>query len=497
MWNLRTNSPLFFPVLVLALLFSLTAAQASAGAGSPSRSIHGWAHCDGKTDDNAGVAAAFAAAQNGAFTLVVDCPVFIHVGTDIRRPIYIDNGITVQFANNGLITVDNADIPAFVIANSENIHLLGWRVEYAGGLPVARNWTGYYDNGTFKPGKWPSTQFSDDALTSWLRTHRNINLGQPGPWMGLTNTAAIFYIVGTSRNIEVRDLKLFVPPNAKGSQFIPMAFSMTGTWKSNQTAVILKKTPITAEQFGVPNNLTFSDIDLDGYYMGWQGSVQNGVFEHIRAHRYGDLQDDEGGNTGGVGKWFAPPHLFYLNYGLNQPGLENRNIRISDVIDYGNRVGVARDRGGADPGSGFANSLKLGAFDSEVDGYKSYRPDGLFDLLSSTNLKISNVDATYDSSFLNGLYPAIRFPQAPYHNVTLENVQIVDKAATTKNGPIWGFYDPSSTDITFTNVKVILHQWGKPAPGPNPLKSLCPPFPQKGNKIDVQYIVSGQKQECH
>lgn len=484
----------FFLLLMLAIL---TAAQAFAA----SRSIRQWVHCDGKTDDDTGVAAAFEAAENGAFTLVVDCPVFIHVGMDVAHPIFIDNGTTVQFAANGLFTVDNADIPAFVIANSNNIHLLGWRVQYTGGLPVDRNtWTGYYQSGAFKPKFWPSTQFSDAALTQWLRSHRNINLVQAGPWAGLTNTASVFYIVGSSSNIEVRDMKLFVPPNAKGSHFIPMAFSMTGTWKSNQSTAISKKTAVTADQYAIPSNLTFSNIDLDGYYMGFQGNVQNAVFEHIRAHRYGDLQDDNGNNVGGIGKWFAPPHLFYLNYDLKLPGLENKNIRVLDVIDYGNRVGTARDKVGDPTSSGFANSLKIGAIGGEVDGYTSYRPDGLMDVLSSTNLKISNVTATYDSSFLNGLYPAIRFPQAPYHNVTLENVRLVDKSAVTREGPVWGFYNPSSTQITLSNVKITLHQWAPKTPaaaGQNPLKGLCPPFGGTGHSIDIQFTVGNQVQECH
>ncbi|HTZ89447.1 MAG TPA: hypothetical protein VMA71_03850 [Alloacidobacterium sp.] len=486
-WHSRYLS-LLFPVLLLAIRFPMAAnAQAS-----PTRSIHNWVRCDGKSDDNAGVTAAFAAAKNDAFTLVVDCPVFIHVGTDIRRPIFIDNGTTVQFTKNGLFKVDNADIPAFVIANSEKIRLLGWQVQYVGGLPIAKSWTGYYDNGAFIQGKaWPSSSFTDIALTQWLVKNRNIHFAQPAPWGGLTNTSAIFYFVGSTKNVEVRNLRMFVAPDAKGSHFIPMAFSLLGSWNSNQTMAITRATPINTAQYSVPSNLTFSDIDLDGYYMGWQGTLQNSLIEHVRAHRYGDLQDDQGGEVGGVGKWFAPPHLFYLNYDLKQTGLENRNIRILDVIDYGNRVGVARDKGGADPGSGFANSLKIGAFNSLVDGYQSYRPDGFLDLLASRNLTISNVQATYDSSFLNGLYPAIRFPQAPYQNVTLENITIVDKAPVPKQTPIWNTYSPQNSQVTMKNVRVTLNSWAK-APA-----SLCPHIAGvAGNKVDIQFIVSGHLQRC-
>jgi hypothetical protein len=502
------------PSVRLRLLFSVLAFMCVLShplfSQTGTRPIRNWVRCDGKTDDNAGVAAAFAAAKDNAFTLVVDCPVFIHVGIDIRRPIFIDNGTTVQFTGDGLFKVDNADIPAFVIANSVKIRLLGWRILYAGGLPIAKSWTGFEENGIFIAGKgWPSGAFTDGTLTEWMSTHRGLHFGQPGPWGGLTNTSAVFYIVGSTKDLEVRGLKMFVAPNAKGSQFIPMAFSSTGYWNNNQQNIV-KSTPVTPDRYSVPSNVTFSDIDLDGYYMGWQGSFQNALIEHVRAHRYGDLQDDQGQNPGGVGKWFAPPHLFYLNYDSKNPGLENLNIRILDVIDYGIRAGVARDLGGSDTQSGYANSLKIGGINCEVDGYKSYRPDGFMDVLTSNGLKISNVEATYDSSFLNGVYPAIRFPQPPYRNVTFENITLIDKAPIPKQTPIWGVFSPVNSGVVMRNVRVVLNgpvippsntspglkAAATPAPGAKPI-NLCPPMAGSNNKLDIQYTVAGRVQQCH
>jgi hypothetical protein len=136
--------------------------------------------------------------------------------------------------------------------------------------------------------------------------------------------------------------------------------------------------------------------------------------------------------------------------------------------------------------------------DSEVNGYKSYRPDGLLDLLTSTNLTISNVDATYDSSFLNNIYPAVRFPQAPYDHLTLENITLVDKAASTRQTPIWGTYNASNTQIT--NVKVTINQLAQAATnGPKAYAGLCPPLKGSNNKMDIQYTVSGTKyvQKCN
>jgi len=485
-------------ILVLVVLFPSMIDVAHAQTSSAkSRSIRSWVHCDGKTDDAAGVTAAFAAAKNGAFTLTVDCPVFIHVGTDIHRPIYIDNETTVQFTKNGLFKVDNVQVPAFVIANSSKIRLLGWSLQYTGQLPVDPHIAGYYDNGTLVGDKThqPAPVFNDRGLTPWLAANRGIHFVQAAaPWSGYTNTSAIFFLVGGVKDLEVRNLRVFVAPQAKGSQFIPMVFSSIASYNGNQTAS--HQVPMTSQFYSIPSNVTFSNIDLDGYYMGWQGSFQNAVFEHIRAHRYGDLQDDQGGTVGGVGKWFAPPHLFYLNYNPTQTGLENRNIRVTDVIDYGIRVGTARDKGGSDPGSGYANSLKIGGIDVVVDGYKSYRPDGFLDLLTSKNLKISNVDATYDSSFLHDIYPAIRLPQAPYQQVTFENFHIVDRAAVSKQSPIWGSLNAQNSQFIITNVLVTLNSWAQ-ASGPKGLASVCTTFKGAGSQVDIQFSIGGHIQKCN
>lgn len=492
--SLLTKLWLLFSMLALVCSFSFSA-QAD------SRSIRTWVHCDGKTDDEAGVTTAFAAAKGGAFTLVVDCPIFIHVGTDIRRPIYIDDGTTVQFTAAGLFKVDNIQIPAFLLVNSTKVRLLGWRVQFVGELPIAQHIGSYYNNNSPVQGTHtdPSSAFTDQALTQWVTAHRGIHfIHTRAPWPGSTDTSAVFLLMGNTNDVEFRDFKMFVAPDARGSQFMPMAFASILGGNNNATLAHQGPgSPDSSGQFSVPNHIVFSNIDLDGYYMGWQGSYQDTLFEHIRAHRYGDLQDDQGGEVGGAGKWFAPPHLFYLNYDPKSQ-VKNRQIRILDVIDYGNRVGVARDRGGSDPGSGFINSLKIGAIDSEVDGYKSYRPDGLLDLLTSTNLKISNVDATYDSSFLNNIYPAVRFPQAPYDQVTLENITLVDKAAATRQTPIWGTYNASNSQVI--NVKVTINQLAQAATnGPKAYVGLCPPWKGSNNKVDIQYIVSGAKyvQKCN
>lgn len=441
------------------------------------RSIRGWAKCDGTTDDALGVANAFAAAKNDAFPIVVDCPVRIHVGNDITRPIFIDSGTTVTFSGNGKFIVDNIGIPAFVLANSHRVTLLNWIVQYDASLPITSNKT--------------AGQFNDVTMKKWMAKNRRINYVGANPlWGGPTDLSAIFLVKGSSSVLTVDKMRLFVPSTATGNRFIPMCFGFIAGERDGTT--IRRDSPYTKTLFTVPIGLLFTNIEIDGSYFGFQGNVQNTTFRHIRSHRYADLQDAQGKNVGGIGKWFAPPHLFYLNYlTTGDPALFNTNIGVYDTVDYGNRVGVARDRGGSDTISGYANSLKIGGVNVTVDQYTSFRPDGLMDVLPSNGLKISNVNATYNSVFLNNLFPGIRFPAAKYHNVAIKNVTLSDLAPTSTMNPLRGNNDASNTNISFTNTVLKLKAWkGTRAPDYSPTIAGTPVyFAGRGNNIKLTTII--------
>jgi hypothetical protein len=429
------------------------------------KSISGWVSCSGTSDDTAGIKEAFAAARNGAFTLVVDCPVKMVVGMDITRPVFIDNGTTVEFSGSGQITVDNVFIPAFVIANSSNITLTNWNVLYNASLPVDPAVDGYVLNGQFisNSNTQPGNAFNDVEVTNWLAANRNIVFDSSrgtvkSSWAGSTNECAVFLISGDSANVSVTGMQLAVPAGAGGNRFIPVAFSMNLNFKSNQT--VNSATPMTSQYFAVPHLLTFSGITLDGTYMGWVGGATNSVFQNIQSNRYGDLQDANGENVGGLNKWFAPPHLFYLSwYSVPDTALLNSNIKISNVVDNGIRVGLARDKGGSDSISGYALSLKISCITCSVDTYTSKRPDGFMDVLVSSGLTVSNVSATYDSSFLNNVYPGWRFPSEPYKNLTFTNISLSDTAASSVQPPIGNAGMASNDTLVFSNVKVGLQKW--------------------------------------
>jgi hypothetical protein len=442
---------------------------ANAAAGAETKSIDNWVSCKGTTDDTAGVAKALAAAANGAFTLSVDCPVNIKIGTDIARPLFIDSGTTVQFTGAGKFIVDNIQIPAFVIADSSQITLTNWNVEYDASMPVNAN-IGYTTNGQFNSGK-AGNAFNDTTLTQWLAKNRGITFGSASGtvhshWAGTTNACAVFFITGDSSFVNITGLHLGVPAAAGGDHFVPVGFALGMNFKADQS--VSSSTPMTNQYVAIPHDLTFANVTFDGTYMGWVGGVRNSTFTNIVSLRYGDLQDADGKNIGGIGKWFAPPHLFYFNYTVGgDPALFNSNLQFEHIADHGLRVGKARDLGGSDSTSGYADSLKLGCVTCSVDDYQSFRPDGFMDVLASNGLTVSNVTATYNSAFTNNIYPGWRFPTTGYQNVTFKNVSMKDLAAVTTAGPISNANATGNQNLVFTNVQVGLNKWG-PSQAPFP-----------------------------
>ncbi len=474
------------------------------------RHIKEWVHCDGKADDWAGVVQAFDAAKNNAFSLQVDCPVFIHVGMDIARPIFVDNGTYVIFTDGGQFIVDNALVPSFVITDSTNIVFANWKVKYVGTVPMNYHTDGYYNNGVWIPGDAsPAGFFNDRTRTTWLKEHRGIKFLHTGAvWVGPTNLSALVFIEGDSQNVTVVNMTVTVPPDAPPNKFMPMVFSFTPGYKSNVTAVPPPPPPANDSNItdyapletiiATPSNLTFSNITLDGYYMGFQGTLQNGTFNNITALRYSDLQDSNGGTVGGVNAWLAPPHLFYFNGRQTSaydpyndhydPVLNLHNITITHVHDNGPHVGT-----GVRTVGGFDNSLKISGVNVLVDDYFSNRPDGLLQIYQCNGMKLSNITAVYDSSFLKGLYPGgMIFPNAGYYqNLTLENVTMIDTAAIPQSVPVGGNNNPhwslGNEHIKFKNVTANLKQLPQDS-SRQPITNLQPII--TGTDIDASVTVN-------
>lgn len=492
-----------FAAIALAAIAAGLAPCAPASAAAPGRSISEWVSCTGTDDDTSGAIQAFAAARNNAFTLIVDCPVRLHSGLAIDRGIFIDNGTTVQFTGRGKFFVDNMFHPAFVIANSSEITLTDWIVEWDGEVPVNPDFGGYELAGRFVASAGqtqPAAAFNDLVLSAWLTANRSIKFDETqgwvkSVWVGGVNPAAVFFITGDSTNLVVSGLRLSVPSTAGANAFMPMAFSLSPNWNSDQT--VNAKTPSTSQHQSVPQWITFSNISLDGILMGWQGTLRNSTFEAINSARYGDLQDASGRNVGGIGKWFPPPHLFYLNYDTGgDEALFNSNLHFTGVLDAGPRLGVARDTGGGDPQSGYAASLKLGCWNCSVDNYGSLRPDGFMDVLPSKNLSVSNVFASFDSGFLNNLYPAgIRFPGSGYTYVTFQKMTLQDTASSTTESPLGNASSPTNSGLVFSKVEVDMTRWaGDDLPLPTlagATNSAALTLEMSAQSLQVSYLLNG------
>jgi hypothetical protein len=485
------NHPRRLAHLAIVLALCLCAVTPRAFAGG-SRSISEWVTCDGTTDQTSGAMAAFAAARNQAFTLVVDCAIHLDSALAVDRGIFIDNGTTVQFTRAGKFFVNNMFHPAFVIANSSNISLLDWNVEWDGSVPVNPNFGGYTLNGQWvavSGSVQPAAGFNDVVLTNWLENNRGIKFDASqgwikSIWVGGINPAAVFFITGDSSKVVISGMNIRVPAAAGGNGFMPVAFSTSANWKSNQTVTAL--TSETAQYAAVPQLLTFKNIILDGTLMGWQGNLKYSKFDTITSERYGDLQDADGNNVGGIGKWFPPPHLFYLNTQAADPNLANHGISLVNINDKGMRIGVARDKGGSDSHSGYAASIKLSCMTCSIMNYTSRRPDGFLDLETTSSLTVNVAFASFDSTFLNNLYPpGIRFPSTGYTYVNFQNVAFIDNAAATLQGPFGNATSPTNHSVDMSNFQVYLTNWvGSNLPVPKIVGTT--------NDIDLNFSMSGQ-----
>ena len=388
--------------------------------------------------------------------------------------LFRSNDTTVEFTGAGKFIVNNLFEPAFVIANTSNVTLTDWNVEYAASMPVSLVTNGYIQGGVYhqRTGGNGSGIFNDIILSSWLAKNRGIDFVD-GPthgiwsnWLGSVNTSAIFYISGETTNVKVTGLKLYSANANEPSDYVPFGFMFGENFKSNQSVTVdtVKYNAANAsDAFAIPTGITFDNVNLDGIIMGFQGTTNDATFSNITAEHVSDLQDSAGNNVGGEGQNFPPPHLFYLNYAFDgDPKLANNGIAISNVNEVGPRMGKVRPGGG-----GYADSLKLGCNDCTVDGYNTNRKDGFMDTLTSSNLKVSNVVATYDSSFVDEYenWPGWRWPGGgttpSYKNISFTNVSLTDLAAATVGAPLSNANMAGNANISFTDVNIVVQSWTK------------------------------------
>ena len=129
-------------------------------------------------------------------------------------------------------------------------------------------------------------------------------------------------------------------------------------------------------------------------------------------------------------------------------------------------------------------------------GCSSSRLDGFNDVLTSSGLTVTNVTASFNSSFLNGVYPGWRWPGRGYHNITYRNVTLTDVATSAAHHPMDGATctaansGDANSNIVFDGVQLVVNAWTDPLNPENFLGIVQPVLNQGADSIRTYRITS-------
>jgi hypothetical protein len=386
--------------------------------------------------------------------LYLNCPVFVHVGYDPTKPVFIHSGTTVTCGPLGKFLVDNNTIAEFVMQNAKGVSFTGCQFQYVGALAINNAVAPYYG----VAGRFNDTQMKADLVAQGY----SFSNGGSSYWAGPTNAAAMFVIRGSTTATFTNNW-FGVVPGTNASKFIPVVFSIDPQWKC--CTVTTNGNPATATTANAPV-VTYDANVFDGTYMGWTGTGGSNTITNHRSYRYSDLQAADGSNAGGCSNpgsgacWLAPPHHVYLQGG--DPSLNAANT-LAVISDFGPYVGGVIRR---PAGSGTLLSLKLElTHGSSVTGYFTARPDGCEDVIANwagaANGSINGFVCIYDSTVATADGKPIwgmRFPSAnPYVGVTFSNYIISDTAASPVHFPVSNMYG-NNNGVTFgPNFTIYQH----------------------------------------
>lgn len=361
--------------------------------------------------------AALQAALNLKQPLVVDCLANCVMGSDTTKGIFVPDGSDVTFTPQGQLNVDNAGFPALCFMHAAGIWR-GTRIKYTGSLGVATPSSG---------GTW-----TNGPAKNYLSAHgyNTVFSGVGGTyWAGPTNPCAILDIRGAA-NMVFQGGKIFVDDGVTADRFAPVAFGFNAAYMPGE--ICSPGAPLS-----VPN-VNLSGWELDGALMGHVGGGGNVVLTNMTRKRYADLQDATGGNVGGIGNWFAPPHWFYLQGSPANPMC----ITGQNWVDRGVFCGSPLRR---TVGSGYMHSVKIELCNgSSLDGLYLDCPDGGLGILANGSLvggTIKNARVIADLSVvdLNGKQAStggIFFPSAHVYPAMDIRVSIRNAVPGWPNGPV-------------------------------------------------------------
>lgn len=245
----------------------------------------------GLIDSRAAIVAAFAAYAGTKTEIIVDTPIYIAIGTDYTKSIFVPSNVNVRFTGSGLLYVDNIGTPVFVFENSSNSTFINAKFVYLAnfGLPACLP--------TLSPFN-PQSQINTIAISNYLVANFGNTFTSGGTPISATttNNCTLIMIRGASNNLSFIGGSATVPAGVPSSNFIPMVFSLTPEWNANLTG-ITSGTTVTTANSTIPSNVTISGWTFDGTYMGIQGGAQNLVVRDLVSLRYSVLQDGTSGSV--------------------------------------------------------------------------------------------------------------------------------------------------------------------------------------------------------
>ncbi len=433
----------------------------------------------GTTDSRAAVQAALNAVAGTSKTLVWDCPVYINIGENASAPIFVASNTNVEFSPTGLCLSDGLGLPTFCFVNAHDCTWKDVRFQYCAGTAPSANGIGSaYSYGALAaptgassgPTITAASNFNGAALTTYLSTNfgNTFSSGGTALWSGPSNASAAFLIRGNSYRLFFTGSRsrAFVADGLAACYFIPTVVTMDAQWNAGLTG-ITSSTVSTSANSTCPSEIYFDNWTLDGVSMGFVGNPVSWQARNLVSLRYSDIQDAAGGNVGGTGTPFSPPHLIYTS-----SHLVGCQTKLYDVYDAGVYVGTATRRSTS---SGYINSLKCSpGNNSFVDGYKSLRPDGGFDVVTDSFTAggtFKNMYVQHDTSQGGGNF-AIRFPASPPLIQCNIEMEALDIAAVPQQFSIDGDGTLANTGCNL-KFKVTAQDWpntgayasGYPGPG--------------------------------
>jgi hypothetical protein len=370
--------------------------------------------------------AALQAAFNLKQPLVVDCLANCVMGTDYTKSIFVPDGSDVTFAPGGQINVDNAGFPAINF-----LHVAGtWRgtrVKYTGSLGIAPATAG---------SAWTQGPAKNYLIQNGFNTVFN---GVGGTlWEGPTNPCALISVRGAS-NMVFPGGKIFVDDGVTADRFAPVGFGFDAAYTPGE--VCAPGAPLV-----VPN-VNLSGWEFDGVLMGIVGGGSNVQLTNMTRKRYADLQDAAGGNVGGIGCWFAPPHWFYLQGSPANPMKVTGEDWVDLAVFCGNPV--RRDHT-----SGYMHSVKIELVNgSSINRYYSRCLDGALGILANGSLvggTVKNAVAICDTSIvdLNGKQAStggLFFPSSHLYPPSDIQMKVRNLAPVWPNGAV-----PAGVNVDMT-----------------------------------------------